>query len=298
MNLTCKIQYNTFEPGEFTGIKNVDFQTALNTIENFPWNKQREHIIIDLTCPSVSFEYSPDSILKLELYFNNKFVLNFFDGEHLYSKSFINYKLSYPFIKYFFEHQTIDFTTYKKENTIFKNINKHFITNEFIYTVRGKTLWQLLDFGTIIFSATLIFLFFMFMFGHPHKPLQPFVFIISPLFFLLYGGINYILLVNYYLYSKNKTLQLSQGSKIFWWGNPNNIKEYNKSDVEKIIIRQNKGKRCPWGEFTLTFLYLKTGEIIKIPSTFLSGGKLLYKMPETPSKIKGSFIPFCKLKDN
>ena len=136
------------------------------------------------------------------------------------------------------------------------------------------------------------------MFGHPHKPFQPFVFIISPLLFLLYGGINYILLLNYYLYSKNKTLQLSQGSKFFWWGNSNNIKEYNKSDVEKIIIRQNKARRCPWGEFTLTFLYLKTGEIIKIPSTFLCGSKLLYKMPEIPFKIKGSFIPFCKLKDN
>ncbi|MEO7044397.1 MAG: hypothetical protein ABI091_03765 [Ferruginibacter sp.] len=298
MKLTCKTQYSSFEPGEFTDIKQVNFETAVNVIENFPWNKEREHIVIDLTCPSVSFEYSPESILKLEVYFNNKYVLNFFDGEHLYSKSFTDYKLSYPFIEYFFEHQTIDFTAFKKENIWLKKIARHFITNDFIYTVQRKNIWQSAGFGTLLLSAMLIFVFINSFFDSYNKALPTYLFILLPFLILLYGGINWILLFNYYLYSKNKTLQISRGNNIFLWGKTDDIKEYKKTDIQQIVIRQNKGRRCPWSNFTLTFLYLKDGEIIKIPSILLDGEGFLYKLPGIESKIKPTVIPFCKLTGN
>jgi len=114
MLLTCKVQYNDFEPGEFTDIKPVDYITAMGIIENFPWNEQRDHIQIDLTCPSVSLESSSDSILKLALYYNNKFVLHFFDGKYMYTKSFTDYHAAYPYIHYFFEKESIDISLFKK----------------------------------------------------------------------------------------------------------------------------------------------------------------------------------------
>ncbi|MEO5943093.1 MAG: hypothetical protein ABIP30_01905 [Ferruginibacter sp.] len=159
-------------------------------------------------------------------------------------------------------------------------------------------MWQLLDFSTLIFSAMLIFLFINTLLNTTHKPLQPFIFIFLPFVILLSGGINWILLFNYYLYSKNKTLQISRGNNIFLWGKKDHIKEYKKTAIQKTVIRQNKGRRCPWSNFTLTFLYLKDGEIIKIPSILLDGEGFLYKLPGIESKIKPTVIPFCKLTDN
>jgi hypothetical protein len=297
MKLTCKIQYNNFEAGEFTDVKQVDYKTALDIIEHFPWEKQREHIVIELTNPSVSFEYSPSCILKLALFFNGKFVLHFFDGEHLYTKSFIDRKSACPFIEYFFQHQTIDPGIFKKENTWMKNISKHFLTGDFVYSVDKKNLWQMLDFSTIIFTAFQVFIIIMFMQSNMLLKYPIAGFFSFLLLSMLYGGINYVLLVNYYLYSRNKTLQLSKGNDIILWGKNEDLKEYKKSDVVKILIKKNKASRAPWGNFALSFLFFSDGSYIKIPSLILSDSDISYKMLPLIPEIKGSFIPFCKLND-
>ena len=296
MNLTCKIQYNNFEAGEFTNVKQVDYSTAINIVEHFPWEKQREHIVIELTNPSVSFEYGPGRILKLALFFNHKFVLHFFDGEHLYTKSFTDYKLAYPFIEYFFQHQTIDFSIFKKENTWMKKINKHFITSDFVYSIDKKSLWDLLDTGTIMVLIMNIVLLIYFIDSDRSWMHLSFLAILLSTFFL-YGGINYMLLINYYLASKNKTLQLSKGNDIFLWGKNADLKEYKKSDVIKILIKKNYSSRAPWYDFSISFLFFNDGTYIKIPSLILSDSDIKYKMYPLTSETKASFIPFCKLGD-
>ncbi|MEO8768842.1 MAG: hypothetical protein ABI402_02115 [Ferruginibacter sp.] len=299
MNLTCKIQNNNFEAGEFTDVKQVDYSAAINIIEHFPWEKQREHIVIELTNPSVSFECSPDCILKLALFFNHKFVLHFFDGEHLYTKSFTDCKQAYPFIEFFFVHQTIDLSIFKKENTWLKKISHHFRTGDFVYSVEKKKIWQLLDYGTIISLIMNIVLVTIFMLdgGTHHNKAHndwKFILIFFPVFFL-YGGINYILLLNYYLASRNKTLKLTRGDNVFLWGNNADLKEYKKTDVIRILIKKNKGSRCPWETFALSFLFFNDGTYIKIPSMILSDSDIQYKMFPLTSEIKQSIIPFCKL---
>lgn len=289
MNVTSKIQYNTFEAGEFTDVQKIDFDTAIRIIETFPWKAQRNDINIDLTAPSVSFEYSPDSILKLALYFNNKWVLNFFDGKDLFSKSFIDYKSAYPFLQYFFEHKTIDYTVFKKENTWLKKIDHHFRSNNFIYSVNGKNAWQLFNSSTKMYflmstvSIGIMILFF---------PFNTISIFISLILLTVPAGINYLLTFNYYLYSKDKILQLSQGSDTFFWGNRDELIEYRKFEIAEIIIRKNKSFRCPWGDFTLTYLYFKNGDVIKIPSILLDGLNIHFKIPGTPWKEKSTFIPF------
>jgi hypothetical protein len=294
MKPICKIQYNNFEAGEFTDVKQVDYATAINIIEHFPWEKQREHIVIELTNPSVSFECSPDCILKLALFFNHKFVLHFFDGEHLYTNSFTDYKQAYPFIEYFFQNQTIDFSIFKKENTWMKKIGSHFLTANFVYSVNKKSFWKLLDFSTIIFTALLIFLTIVFIQSNIvlKYPIAGSIFFL--VVFMIYGGINYILLLNYYLYSKNKTLQLSKGNDIILWGKNDALKAYKKSDVVRLLIKKNNSSRAPWSEFAISFLFFRDGTYIKIPCIILGDSDLSYKMLPLTPEIKGSFIPFCK----
>ncbi len=296
MNLTCKIQYKTFEPGEFTDIRQVDFITAVDIIEKFPWGEQRDHIAIDLTCPSVSFEYSPDSILKLSLYYNKKFVLYFFDGKHLHTKSFTDYKSAYSFIEYFFKEKSIDFSAFKKENTWLKKIVNHFRTADFVYTVKGKPVYSFFDFETVMVSVMQVFLLPLFISFSITKTFHFYALLLPLFLFIFWGGINYFLLFTYYLYSKNKYLQLSKGNDIFLWGEyPDNIKKYSKSDIKEIIVKQNKGRRCPWGNFTLTFIFIKNGSFLKIPSTLLDGMSIQFKIPDAPYEVEQTAIPLCKL---
>ncbi len=296
MNLTCKIQYKTFEPGEFTDIKQVDFITAVDIIEKFPWGEQRDHIAIDFTCPSVSFEYAPDCILKLSLYYNNKFILYFFNGKHLYSKSFIDYKAAYSFIEYFFKHQSIDFSAFKKETPWFKKVVNHFRTADFVYTVKGKTIYSFFDFGTFMVSIVQLIFLPLFLSYSITKTFNLYALLLFLLVFSVWGGINYFLLITYYFYSKNKYLQLSKGNDIFLWGEyPGNIKKYSKSDINEIMVRQNEGSRCPWGDFTLTFIFMKDGSFLKIPSTLLDGMNIHFKIPDVPYKVKQTVIPHLKI---
>jgi hypothetical protein len=296
MLLTCKVQYNNFEPGEFKEIKQLDYMAAIDVIESFPWNEQRDHIQIDLTCPSVSFESSPDSILKLALYYNNKFVLHFFDGEYMYTKSFTDYHATYSHIQYFFENQSIDINLFKKENTWLKQIGNHFRTDDFVYAVSKKSLWKNIDSTTKFITAIFLIFIIIIPLQSTHKPIPVAGYIMIFFVSILYLGINYILLWNYYWYAKNKFLRISKGNDIFLWGlDPGNVKTYNKADITEIIAKKNKGGKCPWGDFTLTFIHLKDGSFIKIPSILLTGNSIHYKIPAAPYSVEGTVIPFCKL---
>lgn len=297
MNPICKIQHFNFEPGEFVGNQQVDLRAAIELIEQFSWKTERaKHIQVELTGPSISFEYSQDCILKLAAYFNNKFVLYFYDGQDLYSKSLLDYKSAYPFIQYFFEEQAIDFTAFKKEITWLKQIKKHFITGDFFYSAKRKTIFDLLDFSTIVaffmlmICLTALIKFFSGIGSHPVSNILFIAFV-----FIFLGGTNFILLVNYYLYSGHKALQLSRGSDTFLWGEEENMKLYRKADITNIMVKQNNAGRCMWQGYTVSLIYFKDGTRIKIPSSILSGDNIKYKFPDTTTYIKWTFIPFCKL---
>src|SRR5690242_19037072 len=109
MRLITKIQHKNFEPGEFVEIKERTYEETIDCINNFPWEKERDHIQIALTNPSVTMESDIGNFLKLALFYNGKFVLHFFNSEHeLYTKSFFHKEEAYPYIKNLFESEVFD----------------------------------------------------------------------------------------------------------------------------------------------------------------------------------------------
>jgi hypothetical protein len=89
MLLNTKIQHGNFEPGEFVDIKPRTYEETIACINNFPWESEREHLVVSLTNPSVTIEKPIDNFLKFALFYNGKFVLHYFNDQHeLYTKRF------------------------------------------------------------------------------------------------------------------------------------------------------------------------------------------------------------------
>src|SRR5207237_249153 len=133
--LTSKIQYNNFETGEFIDKKERSYEETISLIENFPWTKQREKIIIDLTNPSVTIEGKDGDYLKLAVFFNGKYVLHYFNRDQiLFTKSFVDIRDSFKYLENYF-NESFDTSDFKKEITWFQHNLKHFVSQDFVYTI-------------------------------------------------------------------------------------------------------------------------------------------------------------------
>ena len=139
--LISKVQYKNFEAGEFVDIQERNYDETITLIENFSWENQREKIVIDLTNPSVTIEGKNNDYLKCGVFFNQKYVLHYLDASQtLFTKSFINLKDSYEYIKNYFVQAQFDTTYFKKENTWLRHNLRHFVTQDFKYLVNHKSI--------------------------------------------------------------------------------------------------------------------------------------------------------------
>lgn len=279
MLLNTKIQHNNFEPGEYVDIKPRTFEETIACINAFPWEKERDHIIISLTNPSITIEKDINCFLKFALYYNGKFVLHYFDDEqNLYTKSFFNKEDSFSYIKAFFDEEVYDLTDFKKEPTWMQSNLIHFVTLDFHYTVTPKRIREfLLKSSGINFAASIIFLCFL-LFNNKPLHLIPLIIGIS-VFFLLYGGgLNLIIFLNYYFSSKNKMLYMTKGDDIFYFGEKQNPVKYDKKNIREIIIYSPVNIRNPVGFFSVVKIIFITGEVIQIPNLLISESSLAIKL--------------------
>ena len=158
--LTSKIQHYNFEEGEFVEEKKRSYAEVIEIIEEFPWELEREFLVVDLTNPSVSISGLNFDYLKLSLYYNGKFVLHYFDRDDvLYSKSFFDIKDSHRYISEFFQDK-LTLSDFRKQNTWLQKNKPHFESADFVYTVTAervkKYLWST---SAISFAASIFFLF-------------------------------------------------------------------------------------------------------------------------------------------
>lgn len=289
--LTVKLQYKHFEPGEFEQEQKRTYAETISVIENFPWEKEREKINIDLTCSSVTLQDDNNSFLKLSLYYNQKFVLYFFDRETLYSKSLLSRAESFPFLQHYFETRIVDLSVFRRENTMLKNVKKHFISNDFIYKIELGNFLAYTDFMTRLFLTGYLLLISYAIYNHLSTNPSPAALIAIVLASPLLGGFNLLLVYNYYKNSKGKLLILSKGSITFSYGTNDSVTTYKKQDIEEIVIEKNTASRCPWGNFTITLIYLNDGTVLKIPSIMLPGNDIAAKLPGIPVSTQQTFIP-------
>ncbi len=293
--LTSKIQYNNFEPGEFVGDQQRNYEETIALIGRFPWEKQREKIGIDLTGPSVTIQKEETTFLKLSLFYNQKFVLQFFNGKDLYTKSFFRYEDAFDDIRYFIDSGSIHYGDFKKENTKFRSIQKHFPSKSFVYEVLPGNPFNYVD-GETVFSLglsvslTLVALISLAANGLNLLPVLIIVLLVFPFF----GGINLILLRSYHRFSQGMMLQLSKGAPSFVYGPIGNRKTYNKQDIKEIVVCRNSNSRCNWSNFSITTLHMKNGESITVTSLLLKGSEIELKMPGIPATTVNQFIPWLE----
>lgn len=196
--LISKIQYKDFEVGEFIEEKKRDYNETIDLIEKFPWNKQRDKIVIDLTNPSITIEGVNNDFLKLAVFFNEKFVLHYIDNEEvLYTKSFTDIKNSYKYIGDCFS-STFDKTEFKKENTWLQHNLKHFVSQNFNYSITASSIRKFLFSTSGISFAYSIFVILLFLITGSNHINEAGTFAILLTVFFIGGGINLILFFNYY----------------------------------------------------------------------------------------------------
>ena len=161
--LISKVQFTTFEPGEFIDIEERDYDATAKLIEEFPWDSQRQNIVIDLTNPSITIEGKNNDFLKCATYFNQKYALHYFD-EHqvLFTKSFNEINAVYSDLKKYFELAIFDTSDFKRETTSLQHNLKHFVTQDFRYELTPRSIRRYITQTSginLLFSIMVIALF-------------------------------------------------------------------------------------------------------------------------------------------
>ena len=293
-HLTSKIQYANFEIGEFTQAKERNLEETIALIEHFPWEPQREGIAIGLTNPSVTIDGKNNDYLKFALFYNGKFVLNYFDKDQtLYTKIFSELADSFKYISNYFVSSSFDTKDFKQENTLFQNNLKHFLTQNFHYDVTGKAALRYL-FSTTGINLTLTIILGLLFLTSQSVSINILTLSIAILFvFFLGGGLNMVLFFRYYLYAKNKILIMSKGNDLFYFGHKENPTKYKKADIMHFTTSQVKNTKHTINAFALVTIEFNNGSLIEIPNIIIHQSALEYKLSGI-KKIEENTLPSLK----
>lgn len=284
-----KLQYKTFEPGEFVEIQRRNYDETIRLIENFPWNQEREHIVIDLTNPSVTLEGETD-FLKLALYFNGKYVLYYLNEENiLFTKSFTVLADAYPYIHTFFGSAVFPVTDFKRENTWLKNNRIHFVTQDFRYMVTARRTRQFLLSSSGFSLVFFVTVNFFFLFDTDHTVTFWGLLLTVGLLFLFGGGINLLLFFNYYWFTRNRVLVLSRGNDLFLYGLRSDPVVYDKKQISEISIIHYPNNRSPIVGFAVLWIRFRDQRTIQIPTLLIDQTEIWRKFPGISITYENAF---------
>jgi hypothetical protein len=255
-----KVQYNTFETGEYTEIAERDYEAVVMLIKRFDWDNQRYLQPIDLTGPSIVI----NNVLKLGAYYDGKFCLYYLleDGL-LYRSVQVDLAGCLKVIKeYYSELDILDhFTRFKGKF----QVKKHFFTNPFIYRVTIKRIISYLLFPIGFITAMCLMMVIMI---DTTFSLLAFLDILG--FWMFFAGVNVIYFFNYYWHVRNKFIRISKGINDFEYGTPGNSKIYFKSDISLVKYYEPNGNRNPYGNNIVIEIEFKNSEIITFPNLLIN----------------------------
>jgi hypothetical protein len=245
MRLTVKTQYKNFEPGEFVEIKERNYEEAIQLIDQFPWDKERQSVKIFLTNPSITIEGKRKDYLKLSVFYNQKYMLYYFNGNRtLFTKTLSNLPDANIYLKNYFEQPLFNTSGFKKEITWFQYNSKHFLTTDFVYKFTIQSVFKfLLSTCVINIFFTILMLILLFVSGLDKLNFWIFL-LLLPVMFFPGAGLHLILFFNYYNNAKDKVLIMSKGNDYFYFGNKNHLEKYCKKEIlhYKIIGGGNSRK--------------------------------------------------------
>jgi hypothetical protein len=267
-----KLQYKTYEKGEFSDEKPRSLDETLQLIKDFPWDKQRG-VDIQPTGPSVTIQDEYVNYLKIGLYFNGKFCLYYLDNDnHLYEYHTDNLNDASQLVKDFFS-LALDLSKFEKH---FFNVGnqKHFATQYFEYRIKPLRV--------LILTSFLLIMVTMFLFFSIAAIIKVDVFYVILLMTSVLGLFTYLLFRIYYnaFRNRNNYLQISKGNDVFSFGyNENYVTTYNKKDIDTITACEPKGNRNP-NNVSVYEITFKDGTSLKFSNMLIADSVLRSKFPE------------------
>ncbi|WP_345238716.1 hypothetical protein [Flavisolibacter ginsenosidimutans] len=250
-------------------------------LENFPWENQRDKIVIELTNPSVTIEGKNNDYLKCAVFFNQKYVLHYMDASQtLFTKSFLHLRDGYEYIKNYFLQAQFDTTQFKKENTWLQHNLKHFVTQDFNYLVTPKSIKNyLLSTSGMNFCLSVFFVILFFTKGVNSINVLALIVLLTVMF-LVGGGLHLLVFFNYYRYVKDKILIMSKGNDTFYFGNVDNPLRYDKRNILQYTTIRSRGSRNQFSGFAIVEIAFKDGTVLKIPNLLVDYAALEQKLFE------------------
>lgn len=283
--LVSKIQLRRYETGEFSNISLRSLDETLDLIFNFPWKEQRTNVSVELTCPSITIEYSENSYLKIGPYFSNKFILYFLINGKVYEKIIPVLEDCKNIVQSLFNEETIELKDgFQVKKSLF-NFKKHFVTNTFEYTLKNDSSIEYV-FNTS-FGYGLLFLLGI---GILDSAFSITFFLSIVVFWLALNCVNFYLFFNYKNKSEKLYLQVSQGQDKFIFGENDDLYEYDKKEIIEIIIYKFEGSRNIWSHNVIYNLILKGNKTLIFNSLILSEADFNRKFTDTKMTQIHKFI--------
>jgi hypothetical protein len=288
MKLESKLQYKYYEPGEFVSVEERTLEQVVDLIKQYPWYEQRDATTVDLTCPSITIRNTKGDYLKIGpgyTYFN---LYLYASHDKLLTRDNEDLDFVLSTVKDFYNNHEIK--GFYREWFLF-NVKKHFETNTFEYRVTMKALLTFSSFKTIFYSlitlAPLLVIRFI--------DYTAIILLIIFLFWLLFAGVNLLLLLNYWHHDRKSVIKITRGQDTFWYGKGNTPKLYNKNDIRTIhTVEPYTTNKNPWAGNDITIITFTSGEMIKFSSLLISSSSIYYKVPDVRHRIIYKTFPFIK----
>ncbi|MBA3828094.1 MAG: hypothetical protein H0X33_04080 [Taibaiella sp.] len=284
-----KLQYNNYEAGEFSDIRECNVDEAIEQIKQFSWEKERALSSIGYTCPSVTVEDNEGNYIKIAPFYNGKYVAYYLPAgeKHVCQKSLTDLHDACEEIKRFYE-QALD--GYKKQ--LFRgNILKHFVTAEFNYSINQKRviLYSIWPIGVTVTYLLLYLMGYKYSNKLEADSLLIFAWTVTT-------GINVILLINYILHDKRINIKISAGNETILFGNGIQQKTYRKENVNKVQVYQipflSSGfDRCPWGNYMFYVILFNDHTTIKFTSLLIGYIDFERKFDKSKIEYRSKYFP-------
>jgi hypothetical protein len=280
-----KLQYKTYEKGEFSDEKVRGLDETLQLIKNFPWDEQRGSNI-QLSGPGVVIAGDNDDYLKVALYFNGKYCLYYLDSDgHLFERYTDDMAIIVKTVTDYFEG-TLSLDGYDKHLINIGN-RANFENGLFEYGVnKTKTVASIL-LMLFLLSISLLGSYSFFLISN--APIVLFL-----LFFLLdlLCIQSLYLVVSVYLKSKDMFLYLSQGQDDFQIWKSGDLEKYSKKDVNEINIYGQTGRSSRI--FNLIEIAFNDNKNIIVPGLIIDPYVFVQKFPNCTKNYKGGYMYFTK----
>jgi hypothetical protein len=290
--IQLKLQYDTFEEGEFTNEQNVSLESLLGIFEkNTEIIKSKWSYTI--TKPYIKFFIQiGQNYLRIQHFAKDAFTVHYCNDpdEKLYQANFYK-KTVLNIITLFCQEKYEDLNkliprTSDNEAVLIKL----FIKKDFIYHYKHRGLFFLVFnsvFNLVFFAGFLIAaigvretMFFFF-------PL------LMALLFLSLTISLFVLENNYIKNSRNKTIQISSGSQKIVITNNEQRNEFNKSDISEVVFYAN-GSRSGFNEYSFSKIKFKDGRHFNISFMLIDIWILEYKLNGVKTRRENKFYPIMK----